>query len=174
MCVFHRWHRKRAVIDGAIDLWISHHRNGKRAVNNGNNDEIAGSTGQGIPPDTPAAKVMLVSRSGSSCAGGELDELRATVAALMTRGDVPSAPRHCVFCHCAGTVALAVEVWRAPWCAAGVQAWDRHWPLSPYEPLACDRRTGPVDQRRTIRADRRQETPDRPTMLTVIKNEATS
>ena len=46
----------------------------------------------------------------------------------------PSAPRQCVFCHCAGTVVPAVEIW----AGAVVRCWrcqvcDRHWPLSPYE-----------------------------------------
>jgi hypothetical protein len=68
----------------------------------------------------------------------------------------PSAPRQCRFCHSAGTVVPAVEI-----CVGAVvrgwrcQACDRHWALSPCEQQACDRRTGPVDRRRTTRADRR-------------------
>jgi hypothetical protein len=67
-----------------------------------------------------------------------------------------SVPHRCLFCRSAGTVVVALRIWggvvaRCWHC----RACERHWPLSPEDHQAFDRRAGPADRRRATRADRR-------------------
>ena len=54
--------------------------------------------------------------------------------------------RRCVFCRSAGTVVVALGLWRGD----VVRSWhcrtcERYWPLNANEQQAFNRRTGPVD-----------------------------
>ena len=67
-----------------------------------------------------------------------------------------AVPAQCVFCHSAGTVLVAMSIWKgAPARCWHCRICERDWPLSPDEQEAFNRRSGLADRRRKTRADRR-------------------